>query len=540
MIEQETININNVYRELLSEMSYLMNLLESNRKLFYLELLNRADNDVSRLNILAFNPSTVDTYIHKYNTTRLYFILSKRRYHTGWGTRRDAIYMVIGLNDNRSIYAYTLDKDNYYRFEDVFFYNLDLWQLDFDSNGYLVLPYNEWVRIQGDLVVRRHRGLEIMQSYADTVEIPPDVDPKDVDKYLERLKDHIAITSDLIRAVKIKHRARSKKGYSTYIDVYRYDVVKTPYYNESSEKIGMYAINLSWIGGVRHRIEYYGYEPYRDSGNIVIKVLSDTVRVIHPAHIPITLKVNPGDIISFTLLEQTMDAIDTFIIQRAFDDIEWDTLINNDNNRNNIFIAAIVFQRYILPNLNNEPLYKLYWNLYRYGIDGVMERALRRALKTELKMFINDSNIDFIKSVIRKALELYYNGMMNEITYHIPKEDVYTATGRLVAYLRFKYPIHTYMESMEYVKRYLENWRSNYIVKIIDNDVDELLDMIERNEVDIDKDDKDRLNNIAMILQLVEDNGLSFNIILRKHSDGSDDVYRFEYICVEDKVCISV
>jgi len=543
-MEQKTININNIYRELLLEFAYLMNLFERDKESFYYEIFNRADNDVSRLNILAFNPSTHDTYIESFNNSRLYFILAKERYRTAWGTRFDAVYMVVGLNDNRSVYAYTLDKWDHRQFNEVFRYDIDLWQLDFDSNGYLIIPYNMFVRIQGDLVVRRFTEIFVDTRSVMDINIPVDVPVSDVDKYLKPAEKFITLSQDFIRYVKKEHRLNKRFNQCTYINIHRYDIFKRWSRSESEEKPGYYAINLSWIGGVRHRIEYYGYEPHQGTNNVLIKVLTDTVRVIHPAHIPITLKVNPGDVLEFTLLEQTMDAINTNLVLSGFDYIERDRVMGDDRSRTNIFIATVIFQRFLLPSRYKRYIDRLYWYLSKYGVDVLIEKTIEKAMNSEFRIVLSNADIDFIQNVIRKALDHYYREMINQIEYYISPEDISKPVGKLLTYIMFfpgpKAVSRYRLTSFECVKNDIEYWKREYTVKIVENDLNEFLNIFGNINDKEDGYDSRKIRKVKKILKLIKDLGLSFKIIMIKTDSSDNNMYDVQYICVDDKVCISV
>ncbi len=383
--------LSKLYGNILRDLVEILNLFWFDREGFVERVLKLSDNDVSRLNIIVFDPLSPDTYIREVDAIRLQVVLSKRRWEARWGGRNRARFLVIGLNDDGSIYSHILASDDVSSRIASFGYSIDLYQLDELDDGSIAIPYDAPVRIQGDIVVTRSRPIRLGERSAIDDVLPC----SDLDEELNRYSKLVKLTSLQRASIKISARHLCRRGAYPRLSIKSYFIENSIACNGLGE---FYRVYLSWIGGARHVVEYFGCEPEHSFNTVRFAVLGKYISVLHPVHRPIKLRVNEGDVIEIRAIEQLPNLPDLRLNPIG--------LGSQESVEFSREVARILISRYGETKL-------LYYSVFE-GVDKTLSRIDRYALRTILRFVINDG----VREWIRRYVEAYRNtglSMLSEL-----------------------------------------------------------------------------------------------------------------------------
>jgi len=377
-----------VYSELLKELAWILNLFSADREEFVKRVIELSDNEVSRFNLLAFDPSTPDTYILEVDSARLWAVFSKHRWSRGWSSSRNARLLLLGLNDNGTVYAHVLPHG--VRVSPTLFgYSVDYFQLEELEDGSIGLPYGVAVRIQGDLVVTRLRPVALSRR---SVEIPVNCDR--IDEGIEELSRSVKLTPRQRASLKLSAMHRCRKGFSPSFAVERYSVKEL---TDTEGEPSMYRVSLSWIGGAKHFVEYYGWRPeVNEFARVVrITVAGDKVAFSHPVHRPVVLRVRPGDVLELRLIEQRAEVADLLV----------DPLRNaNEDFGYSREVARLVISRF-------GELKLLYYSAF-LGVNGALEKLVGYAMRSALRYAVSDGVVE----ALRRYVEAYRSEALRRLS----------------------------------------------------------------------------------------------------------------------------
>lgn len=526
MVIIKPISIQDLYERLRDELVELMNLFYRDRELFIQEVINRADNEISLLNILAFDPSSPDSQIVEIDENRLLFYITKDRYYKKWSEHARLQYLVIGVNDNFSVFAYHIRNEPHRFVREVLGRAMDIYMFDNDDNGRIILPYNVPVRIQGDVIVIRHREFKIDMTEEVLLQLDGELTNQDIDRLLDSVSDRVRFTAKQRAAIKLKYKALKRIGKKADVRIRTVRVVESVFAPFDDKSVDYYRLALSWIGGASHLIEYYGLRPveapWRD--RVYVKVIGEEVKIMHGSHVPVVLKVKPGDIIEFRLIQQSHDMIPNHAL-----------IVQTNPNQPTVqdfdrSFAWLIYQRFTDRFDIDRKFYYLYINAKRKGLDGIVNDMIRFAKKTILGYAFKRFNMDKVYSYVKEFITVDYENALNDIKQMVGEKELFTPIGEFATYVHFyvgKYfSVRPVQDAMNWFRNYFEARPDWYETAVVDNDLVKLREIAEIGPV------------AKKVLYKAIDLGFTWRAYLARWRSNKPEKYDVRMICVNDYVCV--
>jgi len=520
-------SIQDLYERLRDELVELMNLFYRDREMFIQEVISRADNEISVLNILAFDPSSPDSVIAEVDEDRLLFFVTKERYFKRWSEHSRLQYLVMGINDNFTVFAYHIRGEVSEFYRDVLDRALDIYMFDNDDRGRIILPYNVPVRVQGDVVVVRRRELGIGMAEEVLLELSGDLTNQDIDRLLDSISDRVRFTTKQRAAIKLKYKARRRMGKSTAITIRNYVARRSVLAQFDGDSRDYYRLALSWIGGASHLIEYYGLRPvlapWRD--RVYVKVLGEELRIIHGSHIPVVLKVRPGDVLEFRLLEQRHERIpnEMFFVQ-----VDPGQPPAQDFDR---AFATLIYLRYI-DRLGSDGFeYHVFRDAARRGIDYVVDEMIRHAGRTVLRYAFRRFNMENVRQHLRNDVITVFSNAVNNIKQMVGEDRVLTPIGEFAAYVHYMVGMRDSVKPIgNAIAWFRDRFESDpdYETAVVENNAAKLAEVAH-----IGRTAEKIMNKVLKM-------GFAWRAYLVRWRSSDPGKFYVQLICVNNEVCVEL
>ncbi|ADM28165.1 hypothetical protein Igag_1362 [Ignisphaera aggregans DSM 17230] len=494
--------ISKLYEYLLGKLVEILNLFWIDRESFAEYLLRSSDNNISKLNIVVFDPLSPDTYINEIDISRLQVVFSKRRWRARWGERNRARYLLIGFNDDGSIYSHILDYRDIHSRVNVFGYQLDLYQFDELDDGSIVIPYDIAVRIQGDLVITRLRPIELRES----IDIDTALPCEDIDQELSRYTKIVRFTPSQIASIKISAKNLCRRGSIPRFSIKSYHIEGR---DMCRGQRGFYRIHLAWVGGARHTVEYFGCEPIYYPNTVRFMVLDKYLTILHPVHKTVRLRMEVGDVVEFRAIEQRIDILN--LVLESFSNISLESI---DYPRE---IARLLIARYGETKL-------LYYSVFE-DPENVFSRLMRYTSRTILRFVLDRDVIEWLKRYIEM-----YRSFGQEILSNLPSYINGDYSDKNIAAYIMWIALKTY-NSYWIFEEFNDVVSKGY--KAVSIPIDKLVD----NSINIRfryRESKNRsiMKMVISIARKCEELGKRWSLLC--------DEYICPYICMENRYCINI